>query len=152
MQKVSYFLREAGCPLEVDYILHHYGPYSPDVARLTDEMVRSGLLEETAAPSPVGVQYSYRLSEKTRQQIEEYERSPQSAKWRDLMAPFEAKAKILIDADLKELEIAATLVYFFRQNRDWSLAAEKTRQFKNLPDGSAPLLARAETLAKQVVS
>jgi hypothetical protein len=29
---------------------------------------------------------------------------------------------------------------------------EELSQFKNLPDGSAPLLARAEALARQVVS
>jgi uncharacterized protein len=151
MQKVVYLLQIAGCQLQADYILHHYGPYSQEVARLTDEMVRSGLLEETSEASPVGVQYFYRLPETTRRQIEVYERSPRSAEWRDLMAPFEAKAKVLIAADLKELEIAATLVYFFGQEGDWSLADEKTRQFKNLPAGSA-LLTRAVVLARQVVS
>lgn len=47
------------------------------------------------------------------------------------MGAFETKAKLLIAADLKDLEIAATLVYFQRQDGDWSSAAEKTRKFKS---------------------
>ena len=48
MQKVVYLLQVAGCPLGADYTLHHYGPYSQEVARLTDEMVQTGILTETA--------------------------------------------------------------------------------------------------------
>lgn len=151
MQKVIYLLQVAGCGLHADYILHHYGPYSQEVARLTDEMVRTGLLEEMSEPSSIGVQYSYRLPESTRRKLDDYERGHQDTEAPDLMTPFRDKAKILVDADLKELEIAATLVYFHRQDGNWSLAAEKTRQFKNLPTES-PLLGRAEALAKQVVS
>jgi uncharacterized protein len=151
LQKVVYLLQEAGCPLQADYTLHHYGPYSQELARLTDEMVRSSLLEENSETTSFGVQYSYRLPEKTRRKLNEYERSPQSRDSLGIMASFQKKAKSLIDAELKDLEIAATLVYFHRQDGNWSLAAEKTRQFKNLPAGS-PLLQRAEDLAKQVVS
>ena len=67
------------------------------------------------------------------------------------MGAFEPMARLLIAADLKDLEIAATLVYFQRQDGDWLSAAEKTRKFKNLPVDS-PLLGRAEALAKRVVS
>jgi hypothetical protein len=151
MQKVVYLLQDAGCPLHADFILHHYGPYSQEVALLTDEMVRLGLLEETSEPSPVGVQYSYSLPEPTRQKLEDYERSPESVESLGLLTPFEKKARLLIGAELKELEIAATLVYFYRQARNWSLAAEKTRQFKNLP-AESPVLGRAQALARQIVS
>ena len=64
MQKVVYLLQVAGCPLEADYTLHHYGPYSQDVARLTDEMVEASLLDEKTTSNAVGQQYSYSLSEK----------------------------------------------------------------------------------------
>ncbi|MFI5455319.1 MAG: hypothetical protein ACHRXM_07680 [Isosphaerales bacterium] len=151
MQKVVYLLKVAGCPLEADYTLHHYGPYSQEVARLTDEMVRTNLLEEKSETSPFGVQYSYHLPEATKRKLDDYERSTQSRELLRGMLPYEDRAKRLINAELKDLEIAATLVYFRRQDGDWSLAAEKTRQFKNLDAGS-PLLHRAEDLAKQIVS
>ncbi len=151
LQKVVYLLKVAGCPLDADYTLHHYGPYSQDVARLTDEMARTRLLEEKSEVSPVGVQYSYRLPETTKNHLDEYEQSPRSRDSLGGMSPYEAKAKRLIHADLKDLEIAATLVYFHRAEGDWSIAADKTRQFKNL-DQDSPVLRRAEELAKQIVS
>ena len=61
MQKVVYLLQVAGCPLGADYTLHHYGPYSHDVARLTDEMVQASLLVEKTTSNAVGQQYSYSL-------------------------------------------------------------------------------------------
>ena len=38
MQKLSFTLQAAGCPLDAEYELHPYGPYSDDVARLTGEL------------------------------------------------------------------------------------------------------------------
>jgi uncharacterized protein len=153
IQKVVYFLKAAGCPLEADYTLHHYGPYSQDVARLTDEMVRMKLLEESSQTTRYGLQYSYSLPDATKRKLDEYEQGPQSQKSLACMSPYEQSAKELIKADLKELEIAATLVYFRRQDNDWSVAAEKTRQFKNLDSvASSDLLRRAEELAKRIVA
>jgi uncharacterized protein YwgA len=150
MQKVIYLLQVAGWRLEAEYTLHQYGPYSHEVARLTDEMVRASLLDEQAASSVQGVQYTYRLTDPSRQQLDAIERTPESLDWLAEMAPFEIKAKALLEADLEDLEIASTLVFFERQSQDWAQATEKTRQFKNLPPGS-PLLERALVLAKQIV-
>lgn len=36
LQKVVYFLQYAGCPLDCRYTLHHFGPYSRDVADACD--------------------------------------------------------------------------------------------------------------------
>ena len=81
MQKVVYLLQVAGCPLESDYILHHYGPYSPDVARLTDEMARVNLLEELSESNPKGQQYSYRLGEGAKDRITAFERTSEGRSW-----------------------------------------------------------------------
>jgi len=151
MQKVVYLLQAAGCPLEAEYTLHQYGPYSEDVAQLTDEMVRINLLKEKAETSPFGEQYSYRLPATTRQKLDEYEQSRGSRESLRRISPYEKMAKKLMKAGLKDLELAATLAYFYRQVGDWSRAAEKTRQFKNLDAGS-PLLDRAEALARQSIS
>src|SRR5438876_8802937 len=62
LQKVVFLLQASGCPIEAEYFLHHYGPYSQEVARMSDEMVQVGLLEESSQPNPVGVQYAYKLT------------------------------------------------------------------------------------------
>ena len=40
LQKLVYMLQSAGCPLEAEFTLHHYGPYSQEIAGLSDAMVR----------------------------------------------------------------------------------------------------------------
>src|SRR5713226_644545 len=79
MQKLIFLLQAAGCPLDVDYDLHRYGPYSQDVARLTDEMVREKLLSERRETHPYGEQYSYVLTEEASRQMSEYESGPRGS-------------------------------------------------------------------------
>ena len=75
MQKLIFLLQAAGCPLDADYDFHKYGPYSQDVARLTDELTREGLLEEEVVGHPFVEHYSYFLPQKTKPQMTEYEES-----------------------------------------------------------------------------
>src|SRR3954467_12838841 len=63
MQKVAFLLQAAGCRLDAEYTLHHYGPYSQEVARLTDEMMQARILDERAESNMVGQQFSYSLNE-----------------------------------------------------------------------------------------
>jgi uncharacterized protein YwgA len=151
MQKVVYLLQVAGCLLEADFILHHYGPYSQDVARLTDEMVGVNLLEERSESNPVGQQYSYRLGERARVGILEFEKTPEGRTSSERMAAFEVKARRLLKADLKDLEIASTIAFFHKQGHDWPAAIDKACEFKGLTKGS-PAVERAEALARQVVA
>ena len=150
MQKLVFLLQAAGCPLDADFDLHHYGPYSQDVARLTDEMVRGKLLEERIEIHPYGEQYSYTLPEASRRQIDEYEAGPRGALPAEQLARFEALARTLYQADLKDLEVAATLVFFRQQGHDWAVAVAKTCQFKDLPAGTPPVK-QAEELARGIV-
>jgi len=149
LQKIVFMLQAAGCPLEAEFTLHHYGPYSEEVARLTDESVRVALLEEQAFENTMGQQYCYRLTEAARQKMTQLEQTEQGQGLLAQLAPFEAIDRSLIQADLKELEVAATLLYFRRQNHEWSEAIEKTRAVKNIP-GESPLLPKAEKLARTV--
>ncbi|MGP0063439.1 MAG: hypothetical protein ACLQGP_07560 [Isosphaeraceae bacterium] len=152
MQKLVFLLQAAGCPLEVDYDLHHYGPYSEDLARLTDLMVDERLLEERMEVRPYGEQYSYRLSPESVRQIAEYEArpAPEGPGPIEPMAGFEPMARALCDIELKELEIAATIVFFRKQGYDWPAAVAKACQFKRLAPG-APFVAKTEELARRIV-
>lgn len=150
MQKLVFLLQAAGCPLDVDYDLHHYGPYSEDLARLTDLMVDERLLEERVEVRPYGEQYSYRLSPESVRQIAEYEARPVGPGPMAPMAGFEPLARALCEIELKELEIAATIVFFRKQGHDWPAAVAKACQFKRLAPAS-PLVARTEELARRIV-
>ena len=67
------------------------------------------------------------------------------------MAAFESLARKLEQTDLKELEIASTIVFFLKQGDDWTAAVEKTRQFKNLP-ADTPFLEKCKALASEIVA
>jgi uncharacterized protein len=151
MQKLVFMLQAAGCPLDADYDLHHYGPYSQDVALLTGQMVGQRLLEEAKEARPYGEQYSYTLLEDARRQVSAYEASPRGSGPAGEMARFRDLALELYQADLKELEVASTIVFFRKRGFDWETAVEKTREFKNLPVDPS-FLGRCRALASKVVA
>lgn len=153
MQKVVYLLQAAGCAeFDADFILHHYGPYSQDVAELTDQMVSAGLLAEKEEPNQqIGSSYSYRLSDTAKDSLARFEREEAGKKMAAGMQPFQVRAEELFKIDLKELEYAATAVYFHRQKADWKIAEAKTCAFKKLEADSAAMQA-AVALAKRFVA
>ena len=130
MQKVVYMLQAAGCPLDADFFLHRYGPYSQDVAQLTDEMVRQKLLNETEIPVGNGSKYAYALPHAVQQQVRETEATQHGRDWLAALVPYEAKARQFLKADLKELEFASTILFFHQQGRDWNTAVAQAEQFK----------------------
>jgi uncharacterized protein len=150
MQKVAYLLQIKGLPLDASFGLHHYGPYSHEVARLSDEMVQSSLLAERTEPIMVGQQYSYRLTDEAKKQLADFESVPRGSELARRMAEFKPLAEELLRADLKELEVASTIVFFRKQGHDWPAAVEKTREFKELPAGTQ-FLKRAEELSRRIV-
>lgn len=151
MQKVAFLLQTKGCPIEADFALHHYGPYSQEVSRLSDEMVQGKILEEQAVPNKAGQQYSYRVSEDARRQIAEFEAHTDGSLQLGKLAPFEGLARQLLQTELRELEVASTIVFFRKQGHDWPVAVEKTCQFKGLPPGTS-FLQKTEELARQIVA
>jgi uncharacterized protein YwgA len=151
LQKVAYILKVLGCPLDAEYILHRYGPYSEDVARLTDEMVQTDLLVETARSNPAGQQFSYRLSDRARSSLAEFGASARGRSLLQGLEPFESKARQLFQADLKELEYASTVLFFREKGHDWPRAVEEMCRFKGLTKGS-PIANRAEALAREAVA
>ncbi|QEH35275.1 hypothetical protein OJF2_38230 [Aquisphaera giovannonii] len=150
MQKVIYLLQVAGCPLGASYTLHHYGPYSQDVARLTDEMVQAGLLTERTTSNGVGQQYSYSLSDAASRNLTELESSASRGPSSGLDAILSEK-RWLLEQDLKDLEYASTIVFFRQQGHDWPSAVEKMCRFKGLAKGSQ-VVERADALARRVVA
>jgi uncharacterized protein len=155
LQKVVFMLQAAGCPLGADYILHHYGPYSQEVAQLSDEMAHSNLLEEVSEPNRVGLQYSYDLTEHAKEKLAELEATPQGEQMAEQLVPFKKKAKELLKTDLWALEVASTMVYFRQQGHNWPESVERTCKFKNIDRSTASgkqFVNKAEEIAQQVVA
>jgi hypothetical protein len=150
MQKMVFLLQAAGCPLNAEYDLHYYGPYSQDVAQLTDELTRANLLAEQVETHPQGERYSYSLTQKSIDQIRRYEADPRGLEDARGMEPYESRARALAALDLKELEVGATIVFFRGKGHDWRDAIDKTCSFKKLDVGT-PFLKRCEKLAREIV-
>jgi uncharacterized protein YwgA len=150
MQKAVYLLQCAGCPLDADYRLHFFGPYSSEVAQRCDEMAQAGLIAEECAAHAMGRSYSYRLSAEAARLLVQLEATPQGEEWARSLAPFEQLGQKLLQADVRDLEVAATLAYFHQEGKDWSAAVDETCKFKGLKPDDANLK-RAETLARSIL-
>jgi uncharacterized protein len=124
LQKVVFFLQEAGCPLDCQYTLHHYGPYSQDVADRCDEMFSAGLLEEKTVSTGSHLQYSYKLTPETSQHLHKSTDHQ--------LEPFRDLGERLIGEGIWLLELGSTVLYFFQQVKDWDKALEAACAFKKV--------------------
>jgi uncharacterized protein YwgA len=147
LQKVVSLLRAAGCPIEAEYTLHLYGPYSIDVAQRTDEMVAAKLLEETPGDNGMGgTTFSYRLSKQVEAQLPKLDAEPSRGEF----LRYEKLARRLLAEQPRKLELASTLAHIYAREQDWGRAREATAQWKReAPDG--PVMQDAERLARDVV-
>lgn len=144
LQKVIYLLKVYGWNVQADYTLHHFGPYSVEVARVTDQLVQADLLEEQTVLNGVGNQFSYRLTEKAKSQLQQLQSKPDVIQ----MAAFRDVAIELLGEDLRTLEIASTLAYFVKSGKTWEEAIDSTAQFKKIPSNGATMNSAIE-LAKK---
>jgi len=144
MQKVVYFLQQARCPIDAEYTLHHYGPYSRELANITDVMVAEGLLREQV----VGFgQYAYSLDPRTRAMLKRIGQSESTQKFQT----FRDQAIELLKEDLWRLELGATILYFYRSPRphaDWDDALQRAWQYKKV-DAKDPASEKALGLAQR---
>jgi hypothetical protein len=124
MQKVCFLLQASRCPLDLDFYLDLIGPYSQDLAHLTDEMTHQGLLEEEAEGPEFQQRFNYRLSQKGKRQLAEIEESGPQPELTQL-APFELQFQYLLEHDGQKLQHAATLVYLLLSGKERSQVVEQ---------------------------
>lgn len=151
LQKVVYLLQAAGCDFEADYRLHYYGPYSEEVATVTDDLVQKNLLSEQPHGNVAGTQYEYALTDLAKDQLAEAETKAAGKAAAGVLAPFEELGRQLLRKDLKELEVAATIAYFKRKEASWQKAVESACRFKSL-SAESPVVRTATELAKKILS
>jgi hypothetical protein len=143
MQKVCLLLQANGCPLNLHYNLHSIGPYSEDLAHLTDEMTIAGLLEEDAEGPAHHQRFNYRLSQRTESRFVEIEKSGPPCELTRL-APYKALFRQLIATDVDELQLAATLVYLLLHGNERAQAIEQMSLHEGLSEFPDSALAIAD--------
>lgn len=150
LQKIVFFLQKAGCPFGADYTLHHYGPYSRDVAEACDALVAAGILEEGVEQNAVGKQYSYTLSADTGGPAIERTEARMDEQMRTTVTAFRSLAEDLLRETPWELELGSTILYFFGKSRDWDEAQRLACEFKQRNAATEPALPAAKALAMRV--
>ena len=131
LQKSIYLLQRAGCPLQLSYILHYYGPYSFELAGLIDQLHDADIIDETAdVLSPNVVRYKSAITSRGEQVLTNFEKSKDGKQAMAKITPFTPRFKELNEKDPWVLELAATIAYFYKS--DWAVAQKQTATFKKL--------------------
>jgi len=150
MQKICFLLQANGCPLDLDYYLDSIGPYSQDLAHVTNEMTLLGLLEEEAEGPAFQQRFNYRLTEKAKRQLDEIEESGTPPDLKQ-MAPYDLEFRQLLEIDVQELQHAATLVYFLLSGTERSQAIEQICNQKGWAEIPECVLAVADRIMARTV-
>ncbi len=146
LQKIVFFLQQAGCDLGCRYTLHYFGPYSRDVADACDEMVAAQLIDENVVDQSGNKQYAYTLKPQTRELLRN---TPENQ-----LKKYQSLGKALVQEGIWSLELGSTILFFYRQSGDWHDALAKACTFKkSSPDeeASRAALALAQRVATQAV-
>ena len=151
VQKVVFLLQAAGLDFGATFRLHHFGPYSAEVASSLDEMSRLGVLEEQRYANVVGWQSEYSLSTDAKRSLVEFEETEKGRASAAQVDKFKRQLHRLLDvADLWELELGSTIAYFHRKYSDWEKAVQEACRFKNVRS-DIPKTQQALALARELV-
>lgn len=119
LQKFVHLLKRGGIDIPARFKIHHYGPFSEDVATAADSLVFEGVLEEKVEPKGAyrTFQYVYSLPKSC----------PKSE------APVGRFKKLIQELDqftTIELEVASTIAFFEETGRTHQEAIEQTKFLK----------------------
>lgn len=151
MQKVTFLLGAQGRPLFTDYFYHLRGPYSRALANTLGGLVHQGLIdEERVDVAPDMVRYDYRLSDHGAQVLEGFESHPLVRGAVALGKDCEPHFLELVRRSVRELELAATVIYWTRLGYDLEEATQMTADLKGTTRDAGELKA-ALTIAREVL-
>ncbi len=144
LQKSVYLLQVAGCPLQCDYILHYYGPYSFELAELMARLEGAGVVKET--PIRGGCQYSCKITKTGKTLLQGFENTGEGEKAKANIEKFIPEFQDLNRKNVRLLELAATVAFLFQD--DWDIAQQQTADFKKITPDNFNKLLQATNLAK----
>ena len=150
IQKTVHLLQMTGSDFGLDFRLHHYGPYSFELADLLDRMTGSGILTETEESTAVGTQYNYSLNPEFATRFEQYETTSRGEKAKNVL---EARQELLVKLNHvapRTLELTSTIAEFRRRNKSWTDATKRAAKFKGEKPKSTAMV-EARKLAEELV-
>jgi O-acetyl-ADP-ribose deacetylase (regulator of RNase III)/uncharacterized protein YwgA len=105
-QKLAYFATEKGLPTGLEFERKSYGPFSPDLKRLTNRLINNGLVDETSEGNRIAVNVGNTYARARDAYSEE-------------LAKFEPTVNALVDLfsrmTSRKAELAATVHYAAKQ-------------------------------------
>lgn len=119
LQKLAMLLQVAGLEVDADFSLHHYGPYSFELAEAADELYWTGVISEQSEQRGVfgTFQTVYRL--------DDCDEAP-----KELPNPFKNKLLQLNEFSTIALEMASTIALFENEGLSRNAATEKASTLK----------------------
>jgi uncharacterized protein YwgA len=151
VQKTVHLLQAAGCDFNLQFRIHHHGPYSAGLASHLDELTRSGVLLEHERAGPFGTQYDYRCADFATERFTTFEATERGAKEARDLSSFDALITKLKSTRPRVLELAATIVAMSHAGNALYEAIAETADFKQEPMESAQMLEACE-LAQEILS
>lgn len=120
LQKTIKLLQRLGAPIDYDYTMHFYGPYSEGVQADIGLLAKLGLVEETAHVGQDGAPYY----------VLKAEGAALSDADRDEIGQYQEAIDTMSKADTVVLELAATYDAFRAMGSDHEQAMERLRRKK----------------------
>ncbi len=143
LQKILWLVKLAGLPVDAEFEISHYGPYSERVANTADLLSVIGKIDESEEPlgSFNMIQSVYTLPS---QPLSGGRDAPA------LPGPYNGLVAFLSDFSTTELEVAATIGYFKQSGLSESAAIARTRSMK--PNKTiSPVLAKAKHILGEII-
>jgi uncharacterized protein YwgA len=153
IHKTAFLLQLLGCPLKERFIWHYYGPYSPGLALLLEEMVARGFVDEETEMSPGGYRYRYRLTSDGQAAIHNFEASAEGKEiLRRVQPALDQVARFArSDFALPALELASSILFWEERTRNLEEATDIVSKAKQVPAGT-PLFEEARGVATEVLN
>jgi uncharacterized protein YwgA len=144
LQKSIYLLQFLkGFPLQLDYFLHFYGPYSWELADLIGQLESSRIIEEKCED---GMAYKSHITDYGKEIIEKFETSNDGIIALKKISHFIPSFQDLSKESRWVLELASTVAFYYSDN--WGDAKEQTVKFKSVNKNDTNLN-KATRLAKK---
>jgi len=132
LQKLFYLLQYIGCPIEYRFIMHYYGPYSPDLALQVDSLVEKGLIQED-----ISIEIKYRATEKGSAEINTIDSIDANKAVVEEVSGWASIFRHLDNNTATDLEISSTILFWMDWGRNKEDAIKATSAQKKKPSESA---------------